>query len=68
VGDPTANDPYVIEYDTDLHLRQTSDGSQYRVVKVMYEPAELKSLIAAEGWLVEIDSTRWFIFGSAHHR
>jgi hypothetical protein len=68
VGDPTASDPYVIKYDTDLHLRRIRDGSQYRVVKVMYEPGELKSLIAAEGWSVEIDSTRWFIFGSARYR
>jgi SAM-dependent methyltransferase len=58
-------DPYVVEYGTDLHLRTLSDGSQFRVIKVMYEPGQLESLIAAEGWSVEIDATRWFIFGSA---
>jgi demethylmenaquinone methyltransferase/2-methoxy-6-polyprenyl-1,4-benzoquinol methylase len=58
-------DPYVVEYGTDLHLRTLSDGSQFRVIKVMYEPRQLESLIAAEGWSVEIDATRWFIFGSA---
>jgi hypothetical protein len=58
-------DPYVVEYGTDLHLRTLSDGSQYRVVKVMYEPDQLASLIAEEGWSADIDSTRWFIFGSA---
>jgi hypothetical protein len=33
---------------------------QYRVIKVMYEPGELESLIAAEGWTVGIEATRWF--------
>jgi SAM-dependent methyltransferase len=63
--DSSLKDPYVVEYETDLHLRTLSDGSQYRVIKVMYEPGQLESLIAAEGWLVEMDATRWFIFGSA---
>ena len=63
--DPSLSDPYVVEYGTDLHLRTLSDGSQYRVIKVMYEPGELEALIAGEGWTVEIDATRWFIFGSA---
>ncbi len=62
---PSLKDPYVIEYGTDLQLRTLSDGSRYRVIKVMYEPGPLESLIAAEGWSVEIDATRWFIFGSA---
>jgi hypothetical protein len=35
------------------------------VVKVMYEPDELASAIAAEGWSVDIDATRWFLFGMA---
>jgi hypothetical protein len=61
----TAEDPLVVKYDTDLHLRRLSDGTEYRVVKVMYEPAELQSLIEAEGWMAEIQATRWFIFGSA---
>ena len=61
----TVKDPFVIQYDTDLHLRRLSDGSRYRVVSVMYEPDELQSLIEAEGWTSEIHATRWFIFGSA---
>lgn len=64
----TAKDPFVVKYDTDLHLRRLSDGSEYRVVKVMYEPGELQSLIEAEGWTAEIQATRWFIFGSAGRR
>jgi SAM-dependent methyltransferase len=62
---PTANDPYVVEYAPDLHLRRLSDGSEYRVVKVMYEPDELETLLEAEGWQAEFDATRWFVFGSA---
>ena len=66
-NDPTPErklqDPYVVEYGPDLHLRRLNDGSQYRVVKVMYEPDEVQSLIEAEGWHAEIDATRWFIFG-----
>ena len=68
VPDSLAKDPYVVEYGTDLHLRTLSDGSQYRVIKVMYEPDELESLIAAEGWTAGIEATRWFIFGSARQR
>jgi ubiquinone/menaquinone biosynthesis C-methylase UbiE len=62
----TAKDPFVIKYDTDLHLRRLKDGSEYRVVSVMYEPAELQSLIEAEGWKAQIQATRGFVFGSAH--
>jgi len=61
----TARDPFVLKYDTDLHVRRLSDGSEHRVVSVMYEPGELQSRIEAEGWKAEIQATRWFIFGSA---
>jgi len=61
----TVKDPFVIKYETDLHLRRLRDGSEYRVVSVMYEPGELQSLIEAEGWKAEMQATRWFIFGSA---
>ena len=60
-----AKDPFVLKYDTDLHVRRLRDGSEHRVVSVMYEPGELQSLIEAEGWRAEIEATRWFIFGSA---
>jgi len=62
----TVKDPFVIKYETDLHLRRLRDGSEYRVVSVLYEPVELQSLIEAEGWKAEIQATRRFIFGSAH--
>jgi SAM-dependent methyltransferase len=43
------NDPYVVHYGPDLHLRRLSDGSEYRVVKVMYEPEDLQSLLEQQG-------------------
>ena len=65
--DTTTKDPFVVRYENDLHLRRLTDGSRYRVVSVMYEPDELQSLIVAQGWSARIDSTRWFIYGSARH-
>jgi len=65
---PTAKDPFVVEYRPDLHVRRLSDGSEYRVVKVMYEPDELQRLLEGESWVAKIDATRWFIFGSAQPR
>jgi SAM-dependent methyltransferase len=62
----TAKDPFVLKYDTDLHVRRLRDGSEHQVVSVMYEPGELQWLIEAEGWKAEIQATRCFIFGSAH--
>jgi SAM-dependent methyltransferase len=61
----SVRDPYVLEYGPDLHRRRLRNGSQYRVVSVMYEPDELQSLIDGEGWHGEVEATRWFIFGSA---
>jgi len=65
IADPRVKDPYVVEYAPDLHLRRLNDGSEWRVVKVMYEPDELGTLLGAEGWYAHIDATRWFIYGSA---
>lgn len=64
----TGRDPHVVEYAPDLHLRRLSDGSEYRVVKVMYRPDELEGLLAAEGWHASLGATRWFIFGAAQPR
>jgi demethylmenaquinone methyltransferase/2-methoxy-6-polyprenyl-1,4-benzoquinol methylase len=58
-------DPYVVVYGPDTHLRRLSDGSEFRVVKVMYEAGELQSLIETEGWRADIHASRWFLFGDA---
>ena len=60
-----SRDPYVLTYGPDLHHRRLADGSEWRVVKVMYEPEELDALVEAEGWRADIDATRWFLYGSA---
>ena len=44
------NDPYVVHYGPDLDLRRLHDGSKYQVVEVFYEPEELQSLLADQGW------------------
>jgi len=61
----TFKDPYVVEYGPDLHLRRLYDGSEYRVIKVMYEPDELAQLLRHLGWRANLEATRWFVFGSA---
>lgn len=58
-------DPYVVHYGPDLHLRRLYDGSEYRVVKVMYEPDELESILGDQGWIARLEATRLFIFGEA---
>lgn len=58
-------DPYVVTYEPDLHRRRLADGSEWRVVKVMYEPDELSDLLEQEGWRPQIDATRWFVHGAA---
>jgi demethylmenaquinone methyltransferase/2-methoxy-6-polyprenyl-1,4-benzoquinol methylase len=68
-ADPTPTggfqDPYVIQHGPDLHLRRLYDGSEYRVIKVMYEPDELAVLLRRHGWEAHLEATRLFIFGSA---
>jgi SAM-dependent methyltransferase len=63
--DAKGRDPHVASYEPDLHRRRLKDGSEWRVVKVMYAPAELEALIEAEGWVADLDGTDYFVFGSA---
>jgi SAM-dependent methyltransferase len=63
--EPNVKDPVVVEYRPDLHIRRLSDGSEWRVVKVMYDVDELQTLITAEGWNVRLEGTPWFLFGRA---
>jgi hypothetical protein len=58
-------DPYVVHFGPDLDLRRLHDGSKYQVVEVFYEPDELQSLLAEQGWNAMLEATRWFIFGEA---
>jgi demethylmenaquinone methyltransferase/2-methoxy-6-polyprenyl-1,4-benzoquinol methylase len=65
--DPTVarEDPVVVDEGGGIQRRRLSDGSEHRVIKLLYEPAELGRVLAEEGWRAEIDGTRWFIYGSA---
>jgi hypothetical protein len=42
-----------------------ADGTDWRVVKVMYEPDEVNAVLEADGWIPQIDAGRWFVHGSA---
>jgi hypothetical protein len=61
-------DPYVLQYQPDRHIRHLGDGRGYNVVKVLYEPDELKRLLHGLGWAAQIMATRWFLYGSVHPR
>ncbi|WP_167450185.1 class I SAM-dependent methyltransferase [Streptomyces hyaluromycini] len=49
-------------------VRRLDDGSQYRIVKVLHEPAELTGELAALGWLADIRPRGEFIIGIAEPR
>jgi SAM-dependent methyltransferase len=61
----TTQDPYVIDEADDVQRRQLSDGSEHRVVKVFYEPAELAGQLRRLGWVANLAGTSRFIYGSA---
>jgi demethylmenaquinone methyltransferase/2-methoxy-6-polyprenyl-1,4-benzoquinol methylase len=61
----TAADPYVIDEADDVQRRRLSNGSEHRVIKVFYEPAELTDLLAGLGWNSQMAGTSRFIYGSA---
>lgn len=65
LGSPHSKDPFVVEHGPDLHLRRLGDGTLWKVVKVMYEPDELRARLLAAGWTTRVDATRWFIYGEA---
>ncbi len=47
-------------------LRRLADGSEYRIVKHWFRPAELQQRIAALGWRVEVAMTsEFFVYGEA---
>ncbi|MFD4601959.1 class I SAM-dependent methyltransferase [Streptomyces sp. NPDC058464] len=49
-------------------VRRLDDGSQYRIVKVLHEPAELTGELAALGWSADIRPREEFIIGIAEPR
>ncbi len=61
-------EPHVIDVAHEVHHRTLNDGSEHRLVKIIYQPDELTALLDAEGWDAEIKETPLFVFGSAWHR
>jgi demethylmenaquinone methyltransferase/2-methoxy-6-polyprenyl-1,4-benzoquinol methylase len=39
------------------HRRRLQDGREYTIVKILYEPAELRERLAALGWQADIETT-----------
>lgn len=54
--------------DSDVDVRRLNDGSHYRVVKIMYQPAELEAALAAAGWTATIDAEGLILYGTATPR
>lgn len=65
VGQRSRRDSWGLGGRPDLQRRRLRDGSQYRVVKVFYEPDELTGLLRREGFSSEVWGTRSFLFGAA---
>jgi ubiquinone/menaquinone biosynthesis C-methylase UbiE len=68
-GDPQGSQPSTqrAEVAPDVQLRDTLDGRQFHVVKVFYEPGELRSALTSAGFEgVDVLATpRFFVHGSA---
>jgi demethylmenaquinone methyltransferase/2-methoxy-6-polyprenyl-1,4-benzoquinol methylase len=62
---PHLNNPSITDDGSGVQLRRLPDGSEYRVVKVMYEPDELNSLLRHLGWKSNIEGTASIIYGTA---
>ena len=46
-------------------VRSLNDGRSFRIVKVFYDPAELRARLRGLGWEVEVGTTgEYFLVGS----
>ena len=61
-------EPHLFAHAHDVQQRTLNDGSEHRLVKIIYTPDELTTLLDAEGWDAEITCTPLFVFGSARAR
>lgn len=62
----TARDHVLTEKDAGVVSRKLNDGSEYRIVKLFYEPEALAARLAGLGWSSELHRTaNYFIFGHA---
>lgn len=62
----TAKDHALRSAEDQVVTRRLNDGSEFRVVKIFYEPERLAERIAAQGWSADVGATeRYFLFGEA---
>jgi SAM-dependent methyltransferase len=61
-------EPHLLGHAHEVHHRTLNDGSEHRLVKIIYASDELTTLLDAEGWEAEIQETPLFVFGSARPR
>jgi hypothetical protein len=59
---------HVIDRDGEVQRRRMRDGSEFRVVKVFYEPAALTARLEGLGWAIQIESTPRLIYGTGRAR
>lgn len=61
----TAADHTLKEADAEMQTRRLSDGREFRIVKVFYQPEELARKLAGLGWEFDVQSTpNYFLYGS----
>ncbi len=67
--DPRRSDPGepVDDGPAFAHRRRLQDGREYTIVKILYDPAELRDRLAALGWQAEIDTTGEEFFHAVAH-
>jgi len=65
-GSSTAKDQGLRTPRDTVVSRRLSDGRTFTIVKVFYEPSELKRQLEGRGWRAEVDvSGDFFLYGSA---
>jgi SAM-dependent methyltransferase len=54
----------VTDLDTGVASRLAADGSTYKLVKIWWQPEQLRSRLGEMGWSMQIRTTEWaFIYG-----
>ena len=62
----TARDHAPVDPAASTALRRLNDGREFRVVKIFYDPEELRARLARLGWNATVDATpKYFLYGEA---
>jgi SAM-dependent methyltransferase len=60
----TAKDHVLPDEDEVIATRKLNDGRRFRIVKIFYDPSELRSRLHALGWKMEVTTTGdFFLYG-----